>query len=73
MSVRHKISADLGAHAIMAHETACRGLLFDDTVPKFALLNTLINLRHWADREKLDFNKINEEAQSQYAHELFHS
>lgn len=69
---KRNLCAQLAAQAVYTHQSNLNGCLLEEIInPEQALGSLLIDLRHWADREKLDFNKINEEAQSQYAHELF--
>jgi hypothetical protein len=70
---RKNLCAQLAAQAVYAHQSNLQGSLLGEILnPEEALANLLIDLRHWCDREKLSFERINEDAQAQYAHELFH-
>jgi hypothetical protein len=71
MSAVAKVSHSFATQALLAHGAMCRGEVIDEIVdPRGALRLLLIDLRHWAEKEKIDYSKIDSEAELTYIQEV---
>jgi hypothetical protein len=65
-----KVSHSFATQALLAHGAMCRGEVIDEIVdPRGALRLLLIDLRHWAQKEKIDYQDIDAHAQIQFCRE----
>jgi hypothetical protein len=71
VSAVRTLSHSFATQALLAHGAMCRGEVIDEIVdPRGALRLLLIDLRHWAMKEKIDYSKIDSDAELTYIQEV---